>query len=68
MSPNYCGECGQRLPQSKGMICAVCHKPIKKHHRWQVVGSLVQHKLCSDPKMSKNPPQEQERLLEETQS
>jgi hypothetical protein len=60
----YCGECGQRLPQAKGMRCSVCRGPIKKGHRWQVVGSLVQHRSCENPRLTGEPAAAQDSFLE----
>jgi hypothetical protein len=61
---NYCQECGQRLPGAKGMVCALCHGKIRKGHRWHVVGSLVMHRSCENPKLTGAPAEEQESFLE----
>jgi len=61
---SYCSECGQRLPQAPGMICAQCHGKIRKGHRWHVVGSLVMHRDCQNPRLDGVAPEEQESFLE----
>jgi predicted amidophosphoribosyltransferase len=52
MTPT-CPLCGQRLPSELRRICAKCHQPILKHHKYQYVGPLVIHRDCDDPTLSK---------------
>lgn len=45
-----CQTCGQPIGHWKPTkICGVCQKPIRKGHKWQIVGSMVQHRVCDDP-------------------
>jgi len=47
----YCATCGQRIPQppKPARICSVCQQPIMKGHKWQIVDSKIQHRVCERP-------------------
>jgi hypothetical protein len=32
-------------------MCASCHKPIKRRHKWHIDGSVIRHDDCSNPEM-----------------
>ena len=63
--PKPCSSCGQELPTKIGLICGLCDKRIAKGERWHVVGSVVQHHECEDPKLDKNATPPHPRLMEE---
>lgn len=67
MNQNLCGLCGQVIPTTRGRRCAACKHPIKARHKYIFVGSVIQHKDCSNPEMKSQPEKPQPRLIEEAQ-
>jgi len=63
-SVEVCTHCGQPMPRKPGRICGLCHGPIGLRDRWHILGSLVQHVDCANPRMEQNQPEPQPRLLE----
>ncbi len=46
----YCPTCGQKIGLwVPSRICGLCHKPIRKGHKWQIDNSLIRHRICDDP-------------------
>ncbi len=62
----HCPICQQPLPQKPGRICGRCKRPIRRHDRWHMVNSQVQHRDCKDPELGSQPAQPQNLLLEDT--
>jgi hypothetical protein len=60
----HCPTCGQSLP-TRGLVCGICHKPIKRDAGWHVVNSMVQHRSCTDPELKQSQPSAQESFLKE---
>lgn len=44
-----CPACGRAYGVVPKRICALCGKQITKHHKWQIVDSKIQHRICSKP-------------------
>lgn len=45
-----CMYCGQVAPATKpGKVCGLCGKPILRNHKWHIVESMVQHRVCEEP-------------------
>lgn len=45
-----CPMCGQPTgPWKAARICSVCHKPIRKGHKWRIENSMIRHRVCDDP-------------------
>lgn len=45
-----CPTCHQPIgPWAPTRVCGKCHKPILKGHKWQIVNSRIQHRVCNDP-------------------
>lgn len=43
-----CPTCGQTVERS-GKVCALCHMPILRHHKFVFEGSTVRHRVCTEP-------------------
>ena len=51
-----CPTCGQPVgPWKETRICGLCHKPVRKGHKWQVVNSMIQHRVCEHPDSYQRP-------------
>lgn len=61
---SLCPTCGREMPQKPGRICGLCHNSIGLRDRWHILGSMVQHVSCDNPRMEKVKPVPQPRLLE----
>lgn len=55
----------ERIVATTRRVCGICQKPIRRHDKWTTVGSVIQHKDCSNPTLSTNAPQPQQNLLED---
>lgn len=64
MSATHCPACHRPLPTA-GLVCGICHKPIKRHAGWHVINSMVQHRGCTDPELKQSEPSAQESFLKE---
>jgi predicted amidophosphoribosyltransferase len=67
MNPDICPTCGQNWPDRQGRVCSLCGSKIGSHHKYRFVGSTVQHRDCSDPKLDKHTKTQQDSLLTEAQ-
>lgn len=45
----HCPACGQKLPETVRRACAVCGKPLLRHHKFYFEGSTVRHHDCAEP-------------------
>lgn len=46
-----CPTCGQNVEPSR-RVCAICHFPILRHHKFVFEGSSVRHRVCAEPMKS----------------
>jgi hypothetical protein len=46
-----CPTC-HRPFESKCKLCFSCSRPIKRHHKWHIVGSYIVHDDCANPEMN----------------
>ncbi len=45
-----CPTCGQPIGTwVPARICAVCHQPIRKGHKWRIEQSTIRHRNCDQP-------------------
>lgn len=48
--PERCPTCGQPVGRWKpARVCGLCHQPMRRGHKWQIVNSTIQHRDCQNP-------------------
>lgn len=47
--PEHCPTCGQRVAPKAARVCAICGRGILRGHKYEFIGSSVQHRVCEDP-------------------